>query len=194
MKDYILGSHNSWSYLPPRHWWMKPFAFMAKCQRVDIKQQYALGVRCFDLRILFNANGDYKVAHGFMVYDITMRELNEDLIWLNEQGNCYVRLIHEVRRKKQYTYGAINDFKALCKRWETTFKNIHWWCGRNLYNWQFDYDFGPEPTCHEDYSSVSEPKYIDDWFPWLYAKFHNHDIYADGTDKEILLIDFVDIK
>ena len=48
----ILGSHNSWSYLPPKHWWMWSFHFMAKCQRVDIREQYEkYGVRCFDLRV-----------------------------------------------------------------------------------------------------------------------------------------------
>ena len=48
----ILGSHNSWSYLPPKHWWMWPIHFMAKCQRVDIREQYEkYGVRCFDLRV-----------------------------------------------------------------------------------------------------------------------------------------------
>ena len=36
----IIGSHNSWSYLPPKHWWMRPFAFMARCQSCDIQAQY----------------------------------------------------------------------------------------------------------------------------------------------------------
>lgn len=194
MKDYILGSHNSWSFLKPKHWWMRPFAFISRCQHIDITQQYALGVRCFDLRILFDDKGNFKVAHGYMVYDITQTELVEDLQWLNAKGNCYVRLIHEVRRKSQYTDEAIQYFKNLCHCWESTFKNIHFWCGRNLYNWQFDYDFGPEPSCEEKYASVCPPKWLDDWWPWIYARFHNHDIYANGTDKEILLIDFVDIK
>lgn len=30
--NMILGSHNSWSYLPVRKWWMRPIAFMARCQ------------------------------------------------------------------------------------------------------------------------------------------------------------------
>jgi len=47
----ILGSHNSWSYLPPKKWYMKPFRFTAQCQDWDIKTQYEHGVRCFDLRL-----------------------------------------------------------------------------------------------------------------------------------------------
>ena len=33
----ILGSHNSWTYLSPKKWWMKALAFTAKCQKYDIK-------------------------------------------------------------------------------------------------------------------------------------------------------------
>ena len=192
--NYILGAHNSWSYLPPKHWWMRPFAFMARCQRVDIRKQYALGVRCFDLRIRFDGSGNHMVAHGSMVYGITPKELHDDLLWLDAQGDCHVRLLHEVRRRRQHTALAVHDFRNLCRRWEATFRHIRWWCGRNLFDWEKDYDFGVEPTCHEDYSSVSEPKYVDDWWPWLYARMHNADIYADGTDREILLMDYVDIR
>ena len=61
----ILGSHNSWSYLTPRKWWMKLFRFVAQCQDYDIKTQYEqFGVRCFDLRLKFDVEGHTMVAHG----------------------------------------------------------------------------------------------------------------------------------
>ena len=76
----ILGSHNSWSYLPPRRWWMRPIAFMAKCQRVDIRTQYErYGVRCFDLRVRFNKYGLGIVAHGIVEYCFTASKIYEDL-------------------------------------------------------------------------------------------------------------------
>ena len=189
----VIGSHNSWSYLPPLHWWMWPFKFMAKCQSKTIKEQYELGVRCFDLRVLFDKYGIVHVAHGFMKYNIDSSELNENLNWLNNKGDCYVRLIHEVRRKSQYTALAKICFQGFCF-YVLKYSNIKWWCGRNLYNWDFDYDFGPEPTCEENYSSVMPPKWLDDWFPWLYAKLNNRKILSKGTDKDILLIDFVNTK
>ena len=37
------------------------------------------------------------------------------------------------------------------------------------------------------------PKIIDDWIPVLYAKLKNRKIRKEGTDKDILLIDFVDL-
>lgn len=197
----ILGSHNSWSYLPVRSWWMKPLAFMARCQRVDIRRQYELGVRCFDLRLSFDDNYIYTndnkqvmyVAHSCFQYKITSKELEEHLKWLNEQGDCYIRILHEVRRKSQYTKMNVTAFKMMCLFYKDKFSNIKFWCGRNLYNWEYDYNFEFYPTCEEKYASVCSPKLIDDWWPWLYARFHNKSIRKEGTDRDILLIDFVDI-
>ena len=80
---------------------MKPIGFMAKCQRVDIRTQYEkYGVRCFDLRIRFNKYGLGIVAHGIVEYCFTASKIYEDLAWLDAQGDCYVRVIHEVRTMK----------------------------------------------------------------------------------------------
>lgn len=192
----ILGSHNSWSYLPVLKWWMKPIAFMARCQRVDIRTQYEkYGVRCFDLRVRFNKYGQVIVAHGCVEYCFTVSKIYEDLAWLNEKSNAYVRVIHEVRTVKQYKNRQLNSFKYFCERIENDYKNIHLWCGRNLCTWGYDYHFnGDEPTCDEKYASVCPPKLIDDWFPWLFAKKHNSEILKHGTDKGILLIDYVNIR
>ena len=188
----ILGSHNSWSYLPVRKWWMKPIRFMARCQRVDIRQQYELGVRCFDLRFRFNRHMDMEISHGPVVYDLTGFFAGQDLYFLDQKGDCYVRVIHEVRTEEQYTKTAVELFQAECEGIERRFKNIQFWCGRNLYNWEKDYDFGDDPECEERYASVTSPKLLA-WWPWLYAMIKNKEIRKDRTDKKILLIDFVDL-
>jgi len=189
----ILGSHNSWSYLPPRHWWMRPFAFMARCQSVDIKTQYEkYGVRCFDLRIRYE-KWKLQVAHGSIVYDITEKQLKDDLEYLDSKGDCFVRILHEARTKKQYEPSK-PFFQSFCYTLNSDYPNIYWWCGRNLYNWQRDYNFNKEPSCEENYSSVSKPRLIDDWWPWLYARLNNKKILAKGTTSDILLIDYVNIK
>lgn len=190
----ILGSHNSWSYLPPKHWWMWPFHFMAKCQRVGIRKQYEkYGVRCFDLRVRFK---DYKdvFAHGIVEYDISGEQMVEHLRWLDDMGGCCVRIIHEVRHKRQYTEANVRAFRDMCQLLEWKYPNIRFWCGRNLYNWTCDYYFRYRPTCDEKYSSVCYPRIIDDWWPLLYAAIHNRKNLAKGTKDDILLIDFVDIK
>lgn len=190
-----LGSHNSWSFLPVRRWWMKPLAFTARCQRKTIQEQYALGVRCFDLRVRFDGD-DVIIAHGMIEYKATLTSLYCELCWLELQSEqVYVRVIHEVRRKKQYTIESVSRFKAFCKQLEKSFPQFFFWCGRNLYNWDYDYRFSAtEPTCEEKYASVCAPKIVDDWWPWLFAHKYNHAIVEAGTDKTILLIDFVDIR
>lgn len=190
----ILGSHNSWSYLPVRKWWMKPIAFMARCQSVDIRKQYEMGVRCFDLRVRFNQYGLSIVAHGVVEYCYAASKIYEDLAWLNEQGGCYIRVIHEVRNIRQYKNRKRYLFSSFCMRLEHEYRHICFWCGRELFCWGYDYHFNTiEPTCDEKYSSVCSSKILSFW-PWLYAKLKNKKTLCKNTDKDILLIDFVNIK
>ncbi len=189
----IIGSHNSWSYLPPKKFWMKLIKFTAKCQSLNIKEQYKLGVRCFDLRVRFNKDKIAKIYHGIIEYNYSPIELYEDLSWLNKQSDkVYIRILHEIRNKKNYTIDSINSFIDFIELVKFRFPKLIFWCGRNLYNWEKDYDFGEDPTCDEKYASVCSPKLIDDWIPWWFAFRNNKKIVKEGTDKDILLIDFVE--
>lgn len=181
----ILGSHNSWSYKTPTKW--KFLAFTAKCQDLNIKEQYEFGVRCFDLRVYFK-NGVPRIAHGMFDYG---RFPYDDLEYLNDKGDVYIRILHEARNKKTYTLESTNNFITLCGEIQSHYPNLKFWCGRNLYNWNIDYHFSFNPSCEEKYSSVCSPKLIDDWWPRLYAKKNNKKILKEGTDKDILLIDFI---
>lgn len=187
----IIGSHNSWSYLSPRKWWMKLISFTAKCQSYNISDQYKLGVKCFDLRIRFEKNNELIIAHGIIEYDILEEELFDDLEYLNSKGDVCIRILHEVRTKKLHTEEAIENFVDFIIKLQCRFTNIKFWCGRNLYNWKYDYEFPYKPTCEEKYASVCSPKLIDDWCPRLFAYLNNKKIIKEGTDKDILLIDFV---
>ena len=189
---WILGSHNSWSYMTPMKWWMKPIAFMARCQNTDIRTQYEkYGVRCFDLRIRFDKYGIGVVSHGIVEYCETFR-VRQDLEWLAGKGDVIVRVMHEVRSSRQYRARRKDLFVRFCKALEEDYRHIHFWCGRELYGWDYDYRFsGIEPTCEEHYASVDRPRLLT-WWPWLYAALRNRRIRNNGTDKEILLIDFVD--
>lgn len=196
MKTYILGSHNSWSYLPVKNY--KILRFMAKCQKYNIKEQYYAGVQCFDLRLRFNKNNELQVCHNFIIYNITVEELYEDLKWLNsnssESYRIYVRVLLDVRKESLLTYEMRMSFARYCNFMEERFSNLKFWCGRNLVDWETEYKFKiRELTVDDKYASVALPKIIDDWWPWLYAKLHNRKVKAKGTDKDVLLIDFVNI-
>ena len=92
----LLGAHNSLSYLNPKSWIYRPFKFLARCQAVDYKRQYEeFGIRLFDLRIWYNRKLELEVRHGLFVYDIDENGVKEFLEYLNEKGDCYVRILLE---------------------------------------------------------------------------------------------------
>lgn len=192
--DYILASHNSWSYLRPKKWWMRLLRFTARCQRYDIGTQFIMyDVRGFDLRVRFDSSATPIFTHGIIEYEYSLDDMLEELQRLNIPGT-YIRVILEVRNKKSYTSFQVECFKEFCAYLIARFPFIKFWGGSNLYNHNVDFEFECKPTCEEKYASVCKPRLIDDWWPWLFAWHNNHAIRQEGTDKGILMIDFVNIK
>ena len=191
----IIGAHNAWSYLRPKKWWMRLISFSARCQRCNIKEQYEKhNVRCFDLRIRFR-EGKPVICHGIVEYDYSYEELLEDLKWLHSKGDVIVRLLLELRSVKKKDW---SKQKQLFNTFYNTilkifFPNIEFIKGRSLPDWDKVIKSTKEGNEVEDYASVSNPKYIDDWIPILYASINNKKALKKNIDKEILLIDFVDI-
>ena len=194
----ILGSHNSWSFLTPERWWMRLIAFTARCQRANFYEQCLHDVRCFDLRIRFDDDGVWHIVHGPIVYKLYKGvyeyDIFHNLSHLNDMG-AYVRVILDIRSKRKYTSIQREWFIDFCKEMELMYPNIKFWCGRCLADWgNVVYPFADTPSCEERYGSVTKPKWLWGIWPRLYAKRHNKEIRERGTDKDILLIDFVDIK
>ena len=64
------ASHNTMTYLPVRQWWLRPFAFMARCQSKDIKDQCRI-TGFFDIRVRFRFHKGIPTpvfAHGLAEY------------------------------------------------------------------------------------------------------------------------------
>lgn len=188
-----LASHNSWSYLSPKKWWMKLLRFTARCQDVDIKTQYEkYGVRCFDLRLKFK-NDAPVIVHNIVEYDIDSVGLSKDLEWLNSKKDVYIRIILDIRNKKEYTLKQKTLFIDFCTNAEKNFPWIKFWCGEGISDKKVLYKFIYSPSCEEKYSSVCSPKWIDDWYPRFYAWKNNKKLKEKGTDREFLMIDFVNL-
>lgn len=169
---------------------MKLISFAARCQDKTIQEQYELGVRCFDLHLRY----EYfliRVVHGPVVYNYKLSQLQDDLKWLNGKKDVAVRLLLDTRTKKSYTEEQRTWFDSSCRIWEEMFPHIQFWCGRNLYNWEVEYNFQTEPSCEEKYSSVCKPRIWDNWWPRFFAWRNNKKIKKEGTTKDFLLIDFV---
>ena len=74
-------------------------------------------------------------------------------------------------------------------------RNIKFFGGIAKYPWgEKLYDFNNNIELDDNYSSVKAPKLIDDLYPRWYASRNNKYIYAAGTNKQCLFIDFVNIK
>lgn len=198
-----LASHNTFSYLPVRKWWMKPFAWMARCQRITTYQQYRCGVRFFDLRVRFDKKGERILCHGLMEYADGEDTLSVALSILDHKGGCGMRVVLETNKSDEFQEGKFRQWCGYIKR---EFPNIYFCGGNNRTDWDCKhpiYDFGnPIPDIEHKYSSTTSlfpngPKWlrrIDDLWPWYYAKHHNKENIEKGTSHEWLMIDFVDIQ
>lgn len=90
----ILATHNSLSGYAPKKWWMTLLNPFAKCQSLSIEEQYAKGVRMFDIRVRPHTG---EAAHGLVRYDV---DIDKVLTWLNERAQAehteiYIRLCCE---------------------------------------------------------------------------------------------------
>lgn len=193
----MIGTHNSLTYLPVKHWWMKPFNFIAKCQNKDILQQLSNGVQIFDFRFRVSRKNplEFIFAHGSMVYQLSISEFFGILDALNcNTGPIYVRIMYEPAFLDKYrdTTEQENSFHILCRIIQNMYKNITFFGGRRKYDWKLLYDFKTEELEFRDAYSSVECKWLS-WFPQLYAKYINKKINLDeycNSDKSIL-IDFV---
>lgn len=200
-----IGSHNSLSYLPPKRWWMRPFAWMARCQRADyIKQHHDYGVKLFDLRVWFDKKGNIQVRHGRMQYDIDSSHIDLFLSHLNAWGDCSLRVIlEEDWHAYHLPYSGMAEmwFRKFCDNITSRYENITFFGGNRKCDWRVLYEFDNDVILDDKYSSTTSLfkskkgwlAKIDDLFPWLYARLHNKENFENGTD-EWLFIDFVDIR
>ena len=202
----ILGSHNTMSYLPPKQWWAKVLRFTAKCQSAKLEEQlHKYNCRLFDFRVRFSNNGDLVFAHGPIEFhghvETYINELNNMAKELDEP--VYVRIILESNSEMKDQEEQEEHFCYFCKNIQQKYTNLTFFGGRRKYDWTKVYEFYTiEPELDDKYSSTTEMfggshgslrAKIDDIWPWLYAKTHNRRNKANGTDKDCLFIDFVNI-
>lgn len=186
-------THNSWSFLRPRTFLGRIFNFMAKCQSKNIQEQYEnYNVRMFDLRVRLE-NGHPIICHGLFEYQYD--QLENDLDYLNNKKDVYVRIFLEVRTPRQDTDKQRIWFLNYCKSLEQIYENIKFCGGGPTYSgsinyYKFKYNCPTSEGCHASWATYNK---LDDLWPWLYAKLHNKESREKGTDYEFLSLDFVEI-
>ena len=197
--NFKLASHNTMSYLTPKNWIYRLIAFTARCQSKTIYEQIEkYNVELVDLRFKFNDKGQVSFAHGAIKYKGGLEIITEVLEYLNSYENFPVRVLLENKPGDKD-----QEFIAWCKYIEETYTNIEFFGGRNKWNWDELYKFkNKHPKVLDKYSScnTNEPgkpqtgTYLDDLCPILYAKKNNKKNIENGTDKDYLMIDFVEIR
>lgn len=186
----MLGSHNTMTYLPVRKWWMKLISWTAKCQEVDVIEQYNCGARWFDLRIRFK-HGKPIFAHGLIEYKGDVTEVLNTLNNLSTKEDfIYVRILLELNEQD-----LLQEMKfcAHCKRWENEFSNLKFTGGEAKYDWAKKVEFKNKecPTLIECYSSMpSDSTKLNDIFPKKWAKKYNKEAKQRYTN---VILDFVNI-
>lgn len=190
---YKIGSHDTMSYLKPKAWYLQPFHFVAKCQNKTIEEQFDnYGIRLFDLRVRYNKKTqEWEFAHGAMVFK--GRTPDEILSYLNNKNEkVYIRVLLEYNRPPKDINLISTLFGLLMAKWHSTYTNLTFFEFRRKYDWLklWSYEGEPAVSMYQATSSTTW-KILDDWWPWLYAKTHNKDNKAQGTDKTYLLMDYI---
>lgn len=88
----MLGSHNSGSFAKQIGWTKLIPKCFSRCQRLSIKEQYAIGVRYFDLRVTYYRD-DYYLAHGLVRYKLKLIDVLMEISSFEDE--CYFSIIIE---------------------------------------------------------------------------------------------------
>ena len=180
-----LGSHNSFTYLPVKQWYLKPFAFMARCQEVDVWNQYFLGVRLFDLRVRFDSKGNPVICHSLAEYKADDSFIFDTLKKLNNCKGIHVRVVLELRKSNTEKYDRQKRlFEAFCINIKKAYRNITFFGGNDRTGFTTGekiYDFNNDVQIVGLYSSTTSLfkinskllRIIDDWYPRYYALRYN---------------------
>lgn len=211
MKKLKLASHNTMTYLPVKQWWLKPFAWMAKCQSKELYDQHKAGAIIYDFRVkpiikfdeLNMPYIEWQFGHGLITYklDEKFHDVYKVFSALDSYAfrtptNVYGRILLEYNKRD----AVIEEyFKRLCNYLETTMIDTKWCGGQTKADWSTIYNFKNSlPTIVEHYSSMpSNPKWYGIW-PWLYAKLTNNKIIKKCKNdpnfiikNKSLMIDFI---
>ena len=202
-----IASHNSFTYLRPRRWWMRPFAFMARCQRVNWVEQWAkYGADLFDLRVRIDTKARQPYfCHGLMRFEGSVWARLGDMNKQSRANNdsIFVRVVLEDNKP---TAEEIALFQEFCRFIEMCFLHLRFFGGNDRSDWGCRHPYykfkTPAQDVDDKYSSTTTLfprgfkwlRYLDDLCPILYARLHNRRNIERGTSHVWLFIDFVDIR
>ena len=110
----IICTHDSITAHPPRKWWMKLGKWIAVTQSKTIYQQYADGIRCFDLRVRLDKDNKWVMCHGLYEVEANFYEVIENLrdLAIADKSTIYIRIVLENLKINNH---EAEKFKKLCE-------------------------------------------------------------------------------
>lgn len=194
----MIGSHNSFTYLPVKKWWMGLLSPWHRCQKHNVYEQYSKGVRCFDLRIkclpythITHNNISYIGGMGVLLSNIQNLSINA-----NEK--VYLRILLDIRKAPSSSIERESQERGFSQVLEAIIKqypHIEILEAAVFYSWQ-KLKFTPTPSILEYHYSVMA-KWYEKWMgPRLWNYVHRKEraelIVAHSNSKDtILLLDFI---
>jgi hypothetical protein len=179
----MLGTHNSLSFNKPQ-WWLRPFAWMARCQSLDIENQWKAGARYFDIRVKVK-EGRLVSGHGLMTYDINVIEqlyILEELARMNNE-TCYIRFIMESNNNKEHVTSTYDTITSL-------FVHLNFLGLIVKSNWEY---LRKSDYCIDEIHGYKFLTWKDFLFPKYWAKkYRSKNQEIDHTGK-YLVLDFIEM-
>ena len=192
----MIGSHNTFSYLPIKNRWRKIFKPWYKCQDKDIIQQINNGARFFDIRAKFDKKGLLNIVHNKVVFDI-----NEIQFWrlmvnvknLAKELNTklYFRVILDIRKEPKDKKHQLKFFKSFIYQFNKFDERICLDHSIIYWNWDYTYYYNNQFNIIEDHASVKAK-----WYEYIlgtkyYATKVGYKYINEHSSKNIYLLNFI---
>lgn len=190
----MIGSHNTFSYLPIKNKWRKIFKPWYKCQDKNILKQIANGARFFDIRVKFDKKGFLNIVHNKVIFDINEFQfwrLMVDVKNLAEELNTtlYFRIILDIRKEpkdKEHQLKSFNSFIEQFKKFDRRICLDH-----SITYWNWKYYSNSQFNIIENHASVKAK-----WYEYIlgtkyYAVKVGYKYINEKSLKNVYLIDFI---
>jgi len=193
----MIVSHDSYTYQKPRNILLKPFACFWRTQKLNIDEQYQLGVRVFDVRV-YRYKDQWGTAHGLAYFNERFKSLTHICehfktkykgsiirIYLEDNVNgknekikniflSEATEIFENYKDMIWEIGTHHPWKTIYRNENRPFTHIEDNCC-HLFNWDTDKSISYNIK-HFDFSALSLP---------AWAKKHNVKITQEMIDDNI---------
>lgn len=176
----LLGTHNSLSYLPCQ-WYLRPFAWVGKCQSLTLEKQYAKGIRWFDIRVKY-VDGEPLSGHGLLTYNVSIPAV---LNYLNRKKDCIVRLYLENSKRNPTKF--FKRFAADIANWQAAYSDIRFVEGGCRFQYrQFIEDNVFARHCYWSKGDTLIP------YPRGWAEENNHRFHGGDNEDIFSVYDFIE--